>query len=42
MKRIIVSFCLFAMVAGARADTVQLITGKTLSGRVANYANDSF
>ena len=33
-------FCSLAF--GARADLVQLNTGKTLSGRVASYANDSF
>jgi thiol-disulfide isomerase/thioredoxin len=42
MKKIIVSFCLFALVAGVSADTVQLDTGKTISGRIASYANDSF
>jgi hypothetical protein len=42
MKKCIVGLCLLALAVGAHADTVQLNTGKTLSGRVAGYANDSF
>jgi thiol-disulfide isomerase/thioredoxin len=42
MKRYIACLWLFALSLGARADLVQLNTGKTISGRVAGYANDSF
>ena len=36
------SLCLLALAGLARADTVQLNTGQTLSGRVAGYSADSF
>jgi thiol-disulfide isomerase/thioredoxin len=42
MKGFTASLCLLALAFGAHADIVQLNTGKTLSGRVAGYANDSF
>jgi thioredoxin 1 len=42
VKRCIASLFLLALAIGVRADLVQLTTGKTLSGRVIGYANDSF
>jgi len=42
MKKCLTGLCVLALTLGAHADTVQLITGKALTGRVAGYANDSF
>jgi thioredoxin 1 len=42
VKRYIASLFLMALAIGARADLIQLTTGKTLSGRVTSYANDAF
>jgi thiol-disulfide isomerase/thioredoxin len=42
MKRYTTFASLVALAIGAHADLIQLNTGRTLSGRLAGYANDSF
>lgn len=42
MKKCTASLCFLALAVGVQADIIQLNNGRTLSGRIAGYANDSF